>query len=86
MMISGSINGAAINETAINAGSSPEQILNAIKASSEIPISAQKEFEEFMDTLPEEVFNSIENLTQVKLPPELYDYADIFFQIVQSFI
>ncbi len=76
------INGSVINGGPINGpGVIANKVKEVVKASSDIPISARKEFEEYIDTLQDDALQSIESVLEWL---EQASDSDLPYQVVQN--
>jgi len=83
------IGSSAIGSTPI--GGSSQRVLDAIKASSDIPYSAREEIQEFIRNLEEEVLRTVENIyhwfetaTKADMQSEIFQYLDTILEVIRS--
>lgn len=77
------INGSVINGEAINGPGVYEKIKQAIELTSEIPTSAKQEAKEFVDGIPQHILDSLQSISDLDFPPELYEHSQKIYEIIQ---
>ena len=72
--------------TAIGELPPEEVIINAVRASSEIPPDAKNAFKDFVTKTFNDLWSSIDELKEIDPPMELVEYWEIILEILQKLI